>query len=111
MSIAGSILAGMAITTQAVGALGWSCKSVEGSPVDLNARVFETSEDSYQLRVVSVEGGSTDPIIHPLLQLDGVREVSQNESLVYSGGNGNSQAELSIRQIAGEFHLPSSLKL
>jgi hypothetical protein len=103
MSSAGILLA--------AAVFGWSCKSIDPLPVDLNVSVFESSQDMYQLHVVAIQGEPGHPVIHPLLKLQDVRAAMENGNLVYSGESRTAQAELSIRPIAGEIHLPSTLKL
>jgi hypothetical protein len=90
---------------------GWSCQSVTAIPVNLHASVFETEADIYQLRVVAVQGEPSSPIFYPLLRLQGCRSGTDQDHLVYSGETGTAKATLTIREIAGEMHLPASLRL
>jgi hypothetical protein len=94
---------------------GWSCQSTSRGPLSINVSIFESEGlplgGTYQLHVVAVRGEATGQVLYPLLKLQDVRMTSEDDNLVYAGATGTAQAEVSIRQVPGQIHLPSNLRL
>jgi hypothetical protein len=92
-------------------AFGWSCQSVNPTPVNLNVSVFQTAQNVYELHVMSVQGSPEDPVLTPILTLESVAESTRDNFVIYTGQSGMAQAELSIERLRSGYPLPGTLKM